>query len=91
MLSIVGGGARSPVVCEIMAAVLGRPLRLGPTEAVGVTGAAMAGLAAIGGDESVFSAGGDDGGEGVDVIYSAHGAERDMYSNFYKERCALGD
>lgn len=47
-LSIVGGGAQSQLMCQIMAGVLGRPLRIGPTSGVGVVGAAMAGFSAIG-------------------------------------------
>lgn len=79
-LSIVGGGARSEIMCQIMAGVFGRPLRVGPTEAVGVVGAAMAGFSAIGLDKIMVQSA-QPGFHSELCVMS--GAEEELYNNFY--------
>jgi sugar (pentulose or hexulose) kinase len=88
ILRIVGGGAQSPLVCEIMASVLGRPLQLGPQASVGVTGAAVSGLAAIGIEEGMLRSRHSSSNR-EDVIYRPRGVEQDKYDSLYNERFTI--
>lgn len=88
-LSIVGGGARSELMCRIIAGVLGCPLRVGPTESVGVVGAAMSGFSAIGLDKiMVHNAQRED----TKKLCFMSNAEELLYENLYTgwKRFSLG-
>jgi len=83
-LKLIGGGTRSPAMQQLLADVVGRPLRLVPPHAAAV-GSALVAAATFGGVDDLASAAGAAAGDGpiLDPDMSLHKIHSSTFSHYH--------